>query len=69
MNNWSQSHAGMSRSRKKIGPIEFLKQVVTPEDSTGATMPLRLGWFASFTKVTMCVAVAFVCYASIAQLQ
>jgi len=68
MQNWSTTLVGDPRTRKKITPLQFIKQVVTPEDSTGAGDSLYLGITASVTKVTLCVAAAFSFYAMIAQL-
>lgn len=68
MQTWMNTY-GNVRRRSNVSPIEFFKQVVTPEDSTGSGTPLRMGWMARATKVTLCVATAFLCYAMIAKLQ
>ena len=69
MKTWSTSLVGRPRAQRNVSPFEFFKQIVTPEDSTGAGDRLHLSLTASAAKVALCVAAAFTCYAMIAQLQ
>lgn len=69
MLTWTPNLIGNRRNRKPVTARELLKQVITPEDSTGAGEQMRLGIVVSSIKVMLCVAAAFTCYATIAQLQ
>lgn len=69
MQTWTPTLIGNKRHRKAVTPRELLRQIFSPEDSTGSGEQLRLGVMVSTIKVALCVAAAFTCYASIAQLQ
>jgi len=69
MQTWTPTLIGTRRHRKAVTPRELLSQIFTPEDSTGSGEQMRLGLMVSSIKVVLCVAAAFACYATIAQLQ